>query len=101
MQLGITVKEFCDYNKDNWRYHHDYTTLGDMEITINNGDMNNFKQVTLTEDKIHDIHIESNQLCIALKSKIMIWLGGDTGTFEIDSTDYFNPMFKNLEESEE
>jgi hypothetical protein len=94
-QLVKTVKEFCDYNSNNWTYHHDYKIVNGEEF-VSITSKNLLKSVTLHKNIIHDIIIESNQLCIALKSKIMVWLGGDTNTLVIDSTDTNNPMFKDL-----
>lgn len=91
MLIMSKVVEFC---KDNpyWVCHHDYDEKGREYFNIDSKDLG--KSVTINFDLIKKIIIESNQLCIALKSGIMVWLGGDTESLSIDTADYNNPLLQ-------
>jgi protein tyrosine phosphatase len=94
MQVITTMNEFIEYNKENWAGYWEFDEKGNKYIQIYNPDIHNGKSATIYTDMIIGICIESNQLCIAFKNKIMIWFDGSSGSLSIDTTDINNPLFK-------
>ena len=87
------VIEFCDYNKDNWKFYRDYAEEKEF-ITIYSSKLEGHKSVTLFIEDITNIVIESNCLVICVSNKIIICIGGDTESLSIDTTDIYNPLIR-------
>jgi hypothetical protein len=93
MQILSVIQEFCDNNKSTWTWYHDYTEEGHLISVGSKTLKEGYHQATFYEHDVIGICIESNQLCIAIKPGIMVWCGGDTNIFEINTTDINNPLF--------
>ena len=96
MLIVSTIKEFTDYNKENWLYYIDYDENGQRIMIANNQLKEGFHSIEFYDKDVTNIIIESNILVIVLYNKILIDLGGDTNTMTIGTitTDFNNPLIK-------
>jgi hypothetical protein len=94
MLIVSKIKEFTDYNVDNWQYQIDYDENGQRIMVANRELHEGFKSADFYEQDVTNIEIESNCLLIVLFNKVIIELGGDTNIMQVISTDLTNPLIK-------